>query len=196
MRCTVKKTFKAAILSGNDVIVRVKSNQPRILKKAREITQSSNSAVPYNQTFEKRHGRLEFREVTAFDVGPTIFGQSWDGLIGSVIEVFRRTTWRDKNGSWRQREETALYVSTCSLDSAQAAVVIRGHWGIENRNHYVRDVTMREDSSRIRTKPVIWATIRSFVLNIMRKNNVVNISQKLFENALDLRQTLKLTGIL
>jgi len=44
---------------------------------------------------------------------------------------------------------------------------IHNHWGIENRNHYVRDVCMGEDRSRIRTNPHIMAKLRSFALNIL-----------------------------
>ena len=62
--------------------------------------------------------------------------------------------------------------------------LIRSHWLIENSNHYVRDVSMLEDFSRIRINPDNMARIRSFALNIMRKNNVENIKGEMYENSL------------
>ena len=61
---------------------------------------------------------------------------------------------------------------------------MREHWGIENRSHYVRDVTMQEDASRIRVKPGIFARIRSFGFNILSINRQGSIAQDRFEYAL------------
>ncbi|MBC7953992.1 MAG: hypothetical protein H7Z12_19505, partial [Rhodospirillaceae bacterium] len=47
-----------------------------------------------------------------------------------------------------------------------------------------RDVTFREDHSRIRTKPVHFARFRTFAINIMRANGTANISRELYINAL------------
>ncbi len=62
---------------------------------------------------------------------------------------------------------------------------IRQHWGVENRNHYVRDVTLHEDASRIRVQPTVFARLRSLTLNILRANHVKNISQDVYANALN-----------
>ena len=69
---------------------------------------------------------------------------------------------------------------------------IRAHWGIENRAHYVRDVTLGEDASRIRTKPGVMTRIRSVALNILRANGVQNISLALYTNAVSFDQLLAL----
>jgi predicted transposase YbfD/YdcC len=57
---------------------------------------------------------------------------------------------------------------------------VRGHWGIENKVHYVRDQTMSEDACRVRTKdaPVILATIRNAILNVLRRDKVKNIAAR------------------
>jgi hypothetical protein len=49
----------------------------------------------------------------------------------------------------------------------------------------VRDVTLGEDQSRIRTNPHIFAKLRSFALNILRYNQVDNVSLELFENSMN-----------
>lgn len=58
------------------------------------------------------------------------------------------------------------------------------HWGIENGNHYVRDVTMAEDASRIRINPGIFARFRSFAYNILRFNQHGTIAQDRYAAAL------------
>ncbi len=67
---------------------------------------------------------------------------------------------------------------------------MRGHWGIENRAHHVRDRILREDDSRIRTRPGLFARLRSFALNILRANGVTNVSEALYANALSLDRPL------
>ena len=68
----------------------------------------------------------------------------------------------------------------------------RTHGAQGIRAHYVRDVTLGEDASRVRTKPGIMARIRSVALNIMRASGVQNISQALYANAISFDQLLAL----
>jgi predicted transposase YbfD/YdcC len=79
-------------------------------------------------------------------------------------------------GLWRATSETAWFVSDTILPAVDCAQAIREHWSIETRSHYVRDVTFAEDASRIRCNPGIFARLRSFAANILRFNNVSNIS--------------------
>lgn len=67
----------------------------------------------------------------------------------------------------------------------QFAAAIRNHWGIENGNHYVRDVIFYEDASRIRKKPGYFARFRIMTLNICRANGVTNVANALYVNALN-----------
>ena len=50
--------------------------------------------------------------------------------------------------------ETRYYISSLCETAQQIAERIRGYWGVENKVHYVRDVTQGEDASRIRTTPL------------------------------------------
>jgi len=56
----------------------------------------------------------------------------------------------------------------------------------------IRDVTLGEDASRIRTKPGIMARIRSVALNVLRANGIQNISLALYTNAVSFDQLLAL----
>jgi predicted transposase YbfD/YdcC len=95
---------------------------------------------------------------------------------------------------WEVTEETAWFLSTCSVSAQAAAEAIRGHWGIENRSHHVRDTAFAEDASRIRKNLTILARLRSFALNICRAHNAPNIALALYENALSINKTLPLVG--
>ena len=107
------------------------------------------------------------------------------------MRVTRRTLCRDtRTGLWRPRREVAYYACHTLLDARACAAAIRGHWGIENRNHHVRDRTLGEDASRIRRKPGVFARLRSFALNILRGHGVANVSEALYSNALSLDRLL------
>jgi len=70
------------------------------------------------------------------------------------------------------------------LCAKQAHQIIINHWGIENKNHYVRDVSLQEDASRIRVNAYNLSVLRSLALNILRKNGVSNIKGELYENSI------------
>ena len=115
---------------------------------------------------------------------------------GQVAHLER---YRQQIKSDKLHQETAYLITSLSPIKANALRLMqlaRGHWGIENKSHYVRDVTMGEDKSRIRTNPHIFAKLRSFALNILRKNDVQNVSLELFENCLNLDNVLNYVGIL
>jgi predicted transposase YbfD/YdcC len=68
--------------------------------------------------------------------------------------------------------EVAYFITSLSRDRADAARLlhlIRAHWHIENRLHYVRDVTLGEDASRVRTgsSPEVLAALRNTVVHLL-----------------------------
>ncbi len=97
---------------------------------------------------------------------------------------------RATDGMWDHRVEISFYVCSAPVSAEKAASAIRSHWGIENQNHYVRDVSMLEDASRIRANPGVFARARSFALNILRANGEKNIADALWRNALNLERPL------
>ena len=114
----------------------------------------------------------------------------------TLVEIQRHTDVFDtRQKDWVSRQETAYYVSTATLSAAHAAHAVRAHWGIENRLHYVRDVTLGEDASRIRHNPGLFALLRSFALNLLRFNGVTNISLGLYDNALNFDRLLAYQGL-
>ena len=73
----------------------------------------------------------------------------------------------------------------------------RGHWGIENKLHYVRDTTYDEDRCRIRTKsgPRVMAALRNVAIGILRLRKHSNIAQAVRLYAAKPHLTLGLIGI-
>jgi hypothetical protein len=78
--------------------------------------------------------------------------------------------------------------STCGQNQAthaQLAAIIRGHWGIEDRLHWVRDLDFDEDRSQIRTAngPRIIASLRNLVITILRLSGATSIATELRHHA-------------
>jgi len=63
--------------------------------------------------------------------------------------------------------------------------LVRGHWGIENRLHWVRDVTFDDDRCQVRTgaAPQLMAALRNLVIGLFRLNDVRNIAAALRTHA-------------
>ncbi len=131
----------------------------------------------------KTRHRIESRKVETFISPPLTDAEKWN-LVEVVVKITRyRQSFDTQSKSWQNSDETSFYIATILLSAQEFCLAIRNHWGIENRNHYVRDVSLREDHSRIRTNPHIFAKLRSFALNILRKNQVANVSLELFDTA-------------
>ena len=190
-----EKTLKAAEESGNDAIVQVKANQKTLFNDCQTMVETTTPAEVYQEPVTKTRNRIESRKVEIFIDPILTHAEKWH-LVKVVVKVERsRQLFDTKTKSWKNSDETSFYISTIVLSAQEFCQAIRNHWGIENRNHYVRDVTMGEDKSRIRTNPNIFAKLRSFALNILRKNNVENVSLELFGNCMNLDNVLNYVGI-
>ena len=111
---------------------------------------------------EKRRNRHETRTVAVFDATPAVVGTQWEPYVAAVVQVERTVhAFQPATGLWRTSAETSFYLCNCMIDANRAAIAVRMHWGIENKFHYTRDVTLREDASRIRKNPGVFARIRS-----------------------------------
>ena len=185
MRCTVKKTFETAKDTGSFLVAQVKANQQALHGGIKAICAVEKPADSAETVDRNRHGRQEHRRVETFDVAGRL-GPDWDGLIVAAARVTRLTWHKDTpSGLWHRTNETSFFACQIGLSATAIAAAIRQHWGIENRSHYVRDVTFFEDHSRIRTNPGHFARLRSFALNILRANGTSNVSRELYLNALN-----------
>jgi hypothetical protein len=99
------------------------------------------------------------------------------------------------------KSAVAVFIIT-SLDAREAAPVhlagyVRGQWTIENKVHYVRDVTYREDSSRVRTgpRPRIMATLRNLAIGLIRQAGYTKIAATIREIKYDTGLLLAILGL-
>lgn len=196
MPCTVKKTFEIARDTGNHLLVQLKANQAKLFEAAGII---ADNAIQADTAFSRNNGRSrqEDRTVDVFPAGDALAATEWHPFVKTIIRVTRHTLLRSAaTGLWTERGEVAYYVSSADgLPATAWAAAIRAHWGIENRNHYVRDVSCDEDRSRVRDNPGIMARARSFALNILRKNGITNVAEALWNGALNLDHILAYKAI-
>ncbi|MGW3660843.1 ISAs1 family transposase [Streptomyces sp. NPDC005151] len=168
----------------------VKRNQKNLYEQLRTLPWGEATAKFYDRT--TGHGRKETRVVQALTV--TDLGVDFP----HAAQVARVVRHRTDTKTGKQSRET-VYVIT-DLTSRQAsperiATILRAHWVIENRLHFVRDTAFREDASKIRTGhgPENMATLRSFAINQLRTAGHTNIAAGLrtttlrpYERPLDL----------
>ncbi len=114
--------------------------------------------------------------------------------------MLRRTCQRIILKTGHVSEEVTYGISSlgwAEAGAAQVEALWRGHWGIENKVHYVRDVTMGEDAGQIHVgqAPHALAALRNGLLTLLRSTGVTNIADALRSYAASLEDTLALIGV-
>jgi len=163
----IAQTIKDA---GGDYLLAVKANQPS-LRAETELAFVATADVDSFVDHDKGHGRIEqrvvsvIREVDWLDGGRRFPGEFRLPSAAAIIRVQSRAELAD-----RSRFETRYYISSAPLTAHQAAEAVRGHWGIENRLHWVLDVVFAEDQSRLRKGHGAknMAVVRHFAINLIR----------------------------
>ena len=157
---------------GADYILALKGNQPTLAEDVRlfDAEQSArnfaDATVDQAQTVDGDHGRIETRKVTVYQNVEWLQDRhAWPGL-KSVIKVESRREIGDKIET-----ETRFYLASAVLTAIVAAAFVRGHWGIENSLHWVLDMVMRDDESRVRTGNAAanLAIIKHIAYNLIRR---------------------------
>jgi len=163
-----KEANYALALKGNH-----KNMQTAVIKAFDDINTIDLNDTNYLEVTEKGHGRIENRNYTILPSATIQQANEWRGLLSigkTVNTVFHVTT---------QKETTETRYFLLSFDSVKHfAESVRGHWGIENKLHWVLDVTFREDDSRIRKDhtPTNMSLIRKMAINLLRQDKTTKLS--------------------
>jgi predicted transposase YbfD/YdcC len=130
------------------------------------------------RTVNKGHGRLEIRELVASTELNEFLGNQWVG----VAQVFQLTRTVYEKG--QMRREVVYGITSLPPSRGSAALLlalVRAHWKIENRLHWRRDVTLREDHCQVRKgeAPRLLALLNSFLLALLDMVGVSTVPKQM-----------------
>jgi predicted transposase YbfD/YdcC len=174
-----RRIVDTIVEGGGDYVIAVKDNQPSLraeIEAAFATCEIAAEQLPPSADFEsvdRAHGRVERRTVRALDVVDRLSErQDWTAL-KSVVLVRSERTVRGVTSS-----EDRYYISSLRPDAATLAGAIRGHWGIENQQHWTLDMTFNEDRSRSRkaNAPDNFALLRRIALNLLKTEKTKKLS--------------------
>ena len=184
-----KKTIQSIIDGNNDYIVTIKKNQLTLFKTAQQLV-SSVSVSDEHLEYESLHGRTTTRLTQVYEVLPQSL-PDWAGAKNIIVVTRSGTRWSGKK-SHRQLiefQEEHYYLSSLDWSASQFSDAIRGHWLIENRLHWVKDVTLNEDNCIHRggNAPANWAMVRQFLVSLARMSGSYTLPQalRLMANQID-----------
>ena len=102
---------------------------------------------------------------------------NWPGA-QQVFRVERRVVTKRTGEVRRETVYGVTSLPPTQITAAQLLNVLRQHWHIENRSHWVRDVTFREDASRVRSGslPQVMAALRNTVIGLLRQTGAPNLA--------------------
>jgi predicted transposase YbfD/YdcC len=169
-----KNIAKEIIEADADYVLALKGNQEKVHEEVKTFLDATLEAVVPKDvaslqafaTVEKDHGRIETRRYYQSDSLDWFADKAkWEGLasVGMVESV------REIEG--KATVERRYYLSSLKLGVETFARAVRGHWGVENKLHWVMDVCFGEDQSRARQGYAAenLATLRRLALNLLKQ---------------------------
>jgi predicted transposase YbfD/YdcC len=163
-----KAIAQTIVDGGADYVLALKDNHPTLCEDVRLWldTEVARGRLPVLETVEKDHGRIEIRRYALGDRIDWLEAKpDWAGLqaVGRV----------ESTRIIGDQTSTECRYFLCSFpDRDRFAATVRGHWGIENQQHWVLDVQFGEDACRTRKDHSAenLALIRRIALNLLRHN--------------------------
>ena len=198
---TQRRTAQLIGERGGQYVMTVKGNQPDLQAAVAAVLAPHQAAGQDRASVRESargHGRLEQRWLLAVSVPATAPAAlaSWPGV--AQVFVVERCVWKPQ----QQQEHRELVYGITSLPRAAAGPadllrLVRGHWTIETRSHYIRDVTFGEDASLAHTGkiPQVLALLRAAVISRLRAEGVTNIARETRRLAIQAHDCLRLLGL-
>lgn len=176
-----KEIAEQILEAGADYVLTVKDNQANLLEDMRfflDLAQQKefeNVDDDYAKTVNGGHGRVETRECWTISGEESLdflrgYG-NWQGL-QTIAMVKRRRQIKEEITT-----ETHYYISSLPSDAESLLQAIRSHWGIENSLHWVLDVAMGEDDSRVRKDhaPQNLGLLRRLALTLLKQETTAKV---------------------
>ncbi len=164
---------EAILRRGGDYLLALKANRPATLADVEAFfADPPPGLVETCGTIDGEHGRIEVRRhAVCHDVAWLFSDRRYPDEVAfpglAMIGMVESRTERDGKAERRRR----YYLCSARLDARTFARAGRGHWGIENRLHWVLDVVFRDDLARLRTGhgPATMAVVKHMALNLLRR---------------------------
>jgi len=193
---TQRQVAQTIVDAGGDSVMIVTEKQPQLKADIALVftMPPAGDRQESVRTVDVGHGRIETRNLTTSEA---LVGYSaWPGL-AQVFEVGRHVITK-KTGA--ERVEVVYGVTSLSPERAtpgRVLALVRGHWAIENKSHWVRDVTCDEDRSQVRCGhiPQVMATLRNTTIGLLRWAGHTTIAAACRRLAAQPVQALALIGI-
>ena len=169
---TQTKIAQKILDRGGDYLLALKENWPATYAEVETLFAKPppELTIERHQTVEKSHGRMETRRhAVCHEVDWLFSDRRYPGELKfprlAMLGMVQSTT--ERNG--KTEHETRYYLCSTALDAKSFARAVRGHWGIENRLHWLLDVVFREDLTRLRSGdgPENMAVVRHTALNML-----------------------------
>ncbi len=154
-------------LGGHDVLT-VKKNQPALYEALALFFAQPTAPLATARTVDRVRGRREERVLRTSEEMTPYLGDRWSAL-AQVGQLTRTVTTKKTTTG-----EVVYLIASLALSAAPPRRVldlVRAYWSIENKRHYVRDVTFGEDRSRLRTgaAPQILACLRTLTITLLHR---------------------------
>jgi predicted transposase YbfD/YdcC len=174
---------------GFDYVMTVKNNQPQLLDAVYTQCLPRLQHSPDHTVEEHGRGLVKRWETWVTDATGIDFPHI------EQVAAIRRNTYTT-SGTWLRKEYAWIITSgeATTITAAHLHDHIRGHWGIENKNHYPRDVVWREDAQQIYTgsSPQVLATLRNLALGLFRLKGITKVKETTERIARDRNRALPL----
>jgi predicted transposase YbfD/YdcC len=162
---------------GGYTVFTVKENQPTLRDHLATYFADPFATFEQDCTIDLQRGRKEIRSIKVTTALNDYLQQDWPGVV--QVAQLTRTVTTKKTG--KTSTEVVYLITTLSKHQAtplRLLELVRGHWTIENRSHYVRDVTFEEDRSRLRIghTPQIMAALRNLVITLIHRHGSSQIA--------------------
>jgi len=176
---TTKKTAKTIVNEcGADYLFTVKGNSQLTCERLSSVDWERDATGHFTEKIDKVHGRTEQRSIDVMDAHYRMI--DYEG----VRQVFRVRRWSKNVKSGEVSEEYAYGITSVGKQRGSAQQLLawnRGHWGVETKNHYIRDVTFGEDScsSRVGNAPANNAVCANIALAVIFQRDFVTVPEAL-----------------